>query len=72
MKYYVDTDKSGNVTGLFRVKQRPDQLQMDESDARVTAYREAKSARLAAAVDIAARIAKLEADMTAVKSEAVK
>lgn len=61
MKYYINMDKDGSVVGLFRNEQYPGQKTLDEADAKVTAYKEAKAARIAlASVMLEDRVAELE------------
>ncbi len=61
MKYYINMGKDGKVTGLFRNEQYPGQKTLDEADAKVVAYKEAKAARLAqAGVTLEARVSELE------------
>ena len=61
MKYFINVDKDGSVVGLFRNEQYPGQKTLDEADAKVSAYKEAKAARFAqAGMTLEARVSELE------------
>lgn len=68
MKYFIDIDESGNVTGIFRNMQRAGQPFMDEGDSKILAYKQAKLSRASSTAALVERITKLETDLAAVKS----
>jgi len=62
MKYFINLDKGGKVVGLFRNEQYPGQKTLDEVDAKVVAYKDAKAERVSlAGGTLEARVAELEA-----------
>ena len=69
MRIYINLDKDGNVTGIFHEQQYPGQKTLDEADAKVVAYKEAKAARIALTnVTLEDRVAELETKISETKT----